>query len=167
MARRLAGNIRVLNDDFGKSEYKKKWESFLNSLTLRSIAQSANVDIVFYPHTNTFPYIENGTFSIPDYIEIAGNQTGASIQQLFVDAEIMITDYSSTAFETAYLGKECLYYQFDSEEFFSGMQAYSKGYFDHRRDGFGPVVDTEEALLKCLEDCAARNFVPEDEYANE
>ena len=159
------GNIRVLNDDFGKSEYKKKWESFLNSSTLRSIAQSANVDIVFYPHTNTFPYIENGTFSIPDYIEIAGNQTGASIQQLFVDAEIMITDYSSTAFETAYLGKECLYYQFDSEEFFSGMQAYSKGYFDHRRDGFGPVVDTEEALLKCLEDCAARNFVPEDEYA--
>lgn len=159
------GNIRALNNDFGLSEYKQKWESFLNSSVLRSVALQTNVDIVFYPHTNTFPYIENGTFAIPDYVEIAGNQTGASIQQLFADAEVMITDYSSTAFETAYLGKECLYYQFDSDEFFSGMQAYSKGYFDYDSDGFGPVVDTEEALLKCLEDCAARNFVPEDEYA--
>lgn len=76
----------------------------------------------------------------------------------------MITDYSSTAFETAYLGKECLYYQFDFKEFFSGMQAYSKGYFDYERDGFGPVVQTEEALIEALEQCAARDFAPEEKY---
>ena len=158
------GNIRTLNNDFGKTEYKMKWEAFLNSPTLRTIASNTGANIVFYPHTNTFPYLENGTFNIPEYIEIAGNQTGRSIQQEFANAAIMITDYSSTAFETAYLGKECLYYQFDSKEFFSGMQAYSKGYFDYERDGFGPVVQTEEALIEALEQCAARDFAPEEKY---
>lgn len=158
------GNIRTLNKDFGKSEYKKKWEAFLNSPDLQTVASNAGLNIVFYPHANTFSYIENGVFNIPEYIEIAGNQTGASIQQAFADAEIMITDYSSTAFETAYLGKECLYYQFDSEEFFSGMQAYSKGYFDYEKDGFGPVVQTQEALTEELKACAARDFAPEEKY---
>ena len=59
------GNIRTLNNDFGKTEYKMKWEAFLNSPTLRTIASNTGANIVFYPHTNTFPYLENGTFNIP------------------------------------------------------------------------------------------------------
>ena len=159
------GNIRALNDDFEESEYKERWESFLNSSALRSIALRTGFDIVFYPHTNMFPYVESGAFNIPEYIKIEGNQTGSSIQQEFANAVVMITDYSSTAFETAYLNKECLYYQFDSESFFSGMQAYSKGYFDYEKDGFGPVAKTEDELIKELLACAERGFVPEEKYA--
>ena len=159
------GNIRALNDNFQTSVYKQKWEAFLNNPDLRSIASKMGVDIVFYPHTNTFPYIEAGMFNIPDYVKVEGNQRGVSIQQEFANAVVMITDYSSTAFETAYLNKECLYYQFDSEDFFSGMQSYSKGYFDYEKDGFGPVVKTEEALVEELKACAERGFAPEEKYA--
>lgn len=159
------GNVRGLNDAFKDSEYKQRWESFLNNDSLRSVAQNTGLDVVFYPHANTFPYVESGVFSIPSYIKVEGNQTGASIQQEFANAVLMITDYSSTAFETAYLNKECLYYQFDSESFFSGMQVYSKGYFDFKKDGFGPVVKTEKALVEELKACAERGFVPEEKYA--
>lgn len=159
------GNIRALNDDFEYSEYKQKWEAFLNNPDLHSIALEMGVDIVFYPHANTFPYIEAGVFNIPDYVKVEGNQTGFSIQQEFANAAIMITDYSSTAFETAYLNKGCLYYQFDSEDFFSGAQAYSKGYFDYEKYGFGPIVKTEGDLIEKLKASARRNFVPEEEYA--
>ena len=76
----------------------------------------------------------------------------------------MITDYSSTAFETAYLGKGCIYYQFDSDEFFGGMQAYAKGYFDYSEDGFGPVVQTEDDLIIQLQAYAKRGFAPTDEH---
>ena len=64
----------------------------------------------------------------------------------------MITDYSSVAFEMAYLKKPVLYYQFDEEDFFN-LEYHSgqRGYFDYRKDGFGPVVTTEEELLKELE----------------
>ena len=57
----------------------------------------------------------------------------------------MITDYSSVAFEMAYLKKAVLYYQFDEEEFFSGKH-WQKGYFDYRKDGFGAVCVSENAL---------------------
>lgn len=76
----------------------------------------------------------------------------------------MITDYSSTAFEVAYLKKPCLYYQFDKEEFFSGTQIYAKGYFDYERDGFGPVAYTEDELLDALEGLAACGFEPQEPY---
>lgn len=158
------GNIRSLNSEFATSLYKRSWESLINNEKLRQIADKNDAKIVFFPHTNTFPYVENGDFSIPSHVEIAGNQTGTSIQQAFADALLMITDYSSTAFETAYLGKGCIYYQFDSEEFFGGMQAYAKGYFDYSEDGFGPVVQTEDDLITELQVYAKRDFAPADEY---
>lgn len=159
------GNARELNPDFKDSQFCHAWTSLLSSPTLKKIATSSKIDVVFWPHTNLFPYIESDDFEIPDYIEILGNQTGASIQQAFANADLLVTDYSSTAFETAYLGCQCIYYQFDSSEAFSGAHIYSKGYFDYRRDGFGPVTETEEELIAALQTCADRNFEPEEKYA--
>lgn len=60
---------------------------------------------------------------------------------------MLITDYSSVAFDIAYLNKPILYYQFDHEDVFSGAHTYQKGYFDYERDGFGDIAHTESALL--------------------
>ena len=49
----------------------------------------------------------------------------------------MLTDYSSVAFDFAYLRKPIVYAQFDKEAFFSGEHSYTAGYFDYERDGFG------------------------------
>lgn len=159
------GNIRKLNPHFGDSLYKQAWESLLNNKELQKIAEAHNLRIVFYPHTNTYPYIENGTFSIPDYIVTAGNQAGDSIQQAFADAQLVISDYSSIVFETAFLKKPCIYFQFDKDEFFSGMQVYSKGYFDYEHDGFGPVAVSESEVISAVNDCAKCGFIPEEKYA--
>ena len=53
--------------------------------------------------------------------------------------------------QSAFLKKAVLYYQFDEATFFSGIHSYQKGYFDYRRDGFGPVVTEEDALFRELE----------------
>ena len=158
------GNIRAINPAFGNSLYKKSWEELLLSPVLRKISEENQMPVVFFPHANTYPYLEAGVLKVPDYVEVLGNQKGDSIQQVFADAAIMVTDYSSTAFETAYLGKPCIYYQFDKEEFYSGTQAYSKGYFSDEKDGFGPVVSTLAAFEDELIDCAQRGFDPSEEY---
>ena len=65
-----------------------------------------------------------------------------------MDCALLVTDYSSVFFDVAFLRKPVVYYQFDEEEF--RKYHYQKGYFDFRRDGFGPVCTTQEALLGAL-----------------
>ncbi|EAH7485002.1 capsular biosynthesis protein, partial [Campylobacter coli] len=81
-----------------------------------------------------------------------------SLQKLFCNSSLMITDYSSVAFEMAYLEKPVIYYQFDKEEFF--ISQWQKGYFDYKKDGFGPVVENEENLLKELESLLQNDCKP-------
>ena len=158
------GNTRELLCDFANSAYKLAWESFLNSNRLKAVSEETGCKIVFFPHANIAPYLEAGCFSIPEYVEVKTNSSGESIQKQFKEMAVMVTDFSSTAFEAAYLHKMCLYYQFDHEEIFSGGHVYTKGYFDYERNGFGPVVYTEDDLIYSLEKLAASNFEPQEPY---
>jgi len=55
----------------------------------------------------------------------------------------------------AYIHRPVLYYQFDRDEFLSGnCHPGRAGYFDHRRDGFGPVVDTHADVLAAVAELA-------------
>ena len=69
----------------------------------------------------------------------------------FAEGNLLITDYSSVAFDFAYLRKPIIYYQFDSEQFFA-EHTYTKGYYDYYNDGFGEVVDDEEKIVKLIVD---------------
>lgn len=71
--------------------------------------------------------------------------------QLFSESSLLITDYSSTSFDMAYLGKPVLYFQEDVEEFYSGKHSLDKGYFDYERDGLGEVVNSRAALYNSVE----------------
>lgn len=150
----MIGNsgIRKLKDGFRESEYFQKWNSLLNSDVLQKLCKKYSYAIVFNPHPNIIPYLKD--FEIPSYVSIANENK--SLQDLFCKSSLMITDYSSVAFEMAYLGKSVIYYQFDKEEFFSS-HTLQKGYFNYEKDGFGPVVENEENLLKQLE-----NFLRND-----
>ena len=73
---------------------------------------------------------------------------GFRYRDMFAAANLMVTDYSSVAFDVAYLKKPVLYYQFDEDEFF-GRQ-YCRGFFDYRRDGFGEVLTDAESLKAAI-----------------
>lgn len=142
------GNERAYNPDFMQTEFALHWCSFIHSDKLKELVERYQYKVVFFPHANIQPYLQK--FEVPKYIEIITHQDG-SIQNLFGKAAMMITDYSSVAFEMAVINKPTLYYQFDEADFFSGGHAYTKGYFDYREHGFGDVATTEEALLSSLE----------------
>lgn len=154
---------REMNDLFIESTYKEAWESLLANDCLRSLANQG-VKIVFFPHTNVLPYVESGHFKVPSYVDLAFDDGRHSIQEYFAMASLLITDYSSTAFEVAYLEKQCLYYQFDRETFFAGAHTYAKGYFEYERDGFGPVATTENELVQYIEEMVAADFAPQEPY---
>lgn len=154
------GNNRVLNPDFMKTSFAAHWYGLLHSDKLKSLSEKSGYRIAFFPHANIQPYLDQ--FNTPNYIEVLSHNEG-SIQKLFTKAALMITDYSSVAFEMAIQNKTSIYYQFDEDELFSGGHVYSKGYFDYRKDGFGPVVITQDALITELEKIIENNCLPSDE----
>jgi glycosyltransferase involved in cell wall biosynthesis/CDP-glycerol glycerophosphotransferase (TagB/SpsB family) len=141
------GNERILNSKFMDTEYAKSWYNVLHDSKLKSLALEFGYEVIFAPHANICPYLER--FNVPSYIKIwTKNSSDLSIQNLFQKSKFMVTDYSSVAFDMAYLGKQVIYYQFDKKDFFSGSHIFKKGYFDYEIHGFGPIVSSHNDLIR-------------------
>lgn len=97
------------------------------------------------------PMMQNytGCFTGNDVFQIA---TPTDYHRLFTEGALLVTDYSSTFFDFCYLQKPVIYTQFDEDTFFAG-QMYDRGYFDYRRDGFGPVCTDLDSTVTAI--CAA------------
>ncbi|ELF7387106.1 CDP-glycerol glycerophosphotransferase family protein, partial [Campylobacter coli] len=134
--------VRGRNPEFVKSLYFQKWQEFLCSKELEKLAVRHGYNIIFTPHPQVRIYLED--FNLPSYIITSYKE---NMQELFCRSSLMITDYSSVAFDMAVLKKPVLYYQFDKDEFFI-KHLYAKGYFDYEKDGFGKVF-VESSDLFC------------------
>ena len=145
----ISGTERTRNPNFMKTNYARHWHGFMNHAILKEL-NDQGYQIVFAPHPSIQEYMDE--FTVPDFIKIYSYSEG-NIQSVFQNTSILITDYSSVAFDVAYLNKAILYYQFDYDEVFSsGNHTYQKGYFDYNRDGFGAVAYNETELLAVLKD---------------
>jgi glycosyltransferase involved in cell wall biosynthesis len=143
------GAKRAASASFATSDYAIRWKSLLHSPMLRDLAARHGLKLVFCPHANLAEQLAD--LDLPAYVEVADPLAMQSLQPLFAETAVLVTDYSSVAFEMAYLEKPVVYYQFDTESFFSGGHTSQTGYFDYVQEGFGPVAATEEDLLSCLE----------------
>lgn len=134
--------IRPYNDKFKESNYFKRYNSLINNKKLLDYAIKYGYKIIFFPHPCIQQQIEdfniNDQISIPNYNE--------SYQKMFNKSSLLITDYSSVAFDFAYINKPVLYYQFDKDDFFKG-HTYSEGYFNYETMGMGPIYMDEEKLV--------------------
>lgn len=135
---------RTLVEDVEQSLYFTSWTSLLASPQLQALAERTGGQVVFFPHANMQSVLDR--VDLPDHVVVKSHE-GTSIQELFASAAVLITDYSSVAFEVALIERPVIYFQFDEQEFFEQQNTYTRGYFDYRQDGFGPVVTTEEDVL--------------------
>lgn len=102
--------------------------------------------------------------ALPEYVDLFP-QPGVSLHDLVLDSAAFVTDYSSTAFDAAYIDRSVLYFQFDAETFLHGDHPARPGYFDYHRDGFGPVAATVDELVKNLEVLERNGFQTSEAYA--
>lgn len=146
---------------FQDSEFFKTYASLLASVKLKKLLEDYDFICQFVLHPGISCY-ENDFFSFAsDRMKIIP-QEEAVYTDIFAESAVFITDYSSTAFDFAYLRKPLIYYQFDEEAFFSTH--YERGYFDYRKDGFGPVATTENEILDYLEKVLQNKCVMKEEY---
>lgn len=133
--------------DFRNTEYYKAWEAFLSCRQLEQLLKEHNAELIFYPHRG----MQKFAADFGGFVEGAKIATWPEhdVQQLLRECDVLITDYSSIAFDFAYMKKPLFYYQFDYEMFRKGH--YEEGYFDYKKDGFGMVCEKMEPLLLELE----------------
>lgn len=129
---------------FEKSDYGSRWLAFIRSEELREVCERLDLVIDLIWHPAMWEYLKGLQF--PQHVRCV-NLVNDSFQDAVARAQLFITDYSSLAFDAAYLGTPSVYYQFDSTAFFSGTHSYRPGYFDYVTEGFGPVVDEESAAV--------------------
>lgn len=143
------------------TEYYKRWLGLLQSRKLEDILKKYDYRIVFFPHRNMTESFKM-LHEITDRVACV-TWKEADIQDLMKQADCMITDYSSTAMDFAYMKKPLLYYQFDYEKY--RKEQFAEGYFDYKKDGFGPVCTKSEEVLKKLEKILNNNCVMDNFYA--
>jgi glycosyltransferase involved in cell wall biosynthesis len=155
-------NERARIDDFGNTEYARRYSSLVQSEHLARIAAATGKRIALMPHPHMRPYLRE--FGLPSGVEVLDFGVD-DIQEVLASAAFVITDYSSIAFDAAFIDVPLAYYQFDKEEFWGGKNPRREGYFDYERDGFGPVVTDEAALIDVVAQSADQGFTMEEAFA--
>ncbi len=147
------GNMRVPRPGFADSPYVRNWAGVLRSPSVREAAERRGLELVLMPHPNMAPHL--AALDVPKYVRVA-SYADDDVQDVLAHASHVITDYSSIAFDAALIGRPVMYFQFDYDVVHSGADHIGvTGYFDYRRDGFGPVVSTlsecESVLARLIE----------------
>lgn len=135
------------NKNITESDYYKTWKSLLQNKHFQKVCAENGFEVKFFPHRNTahcFDDIEG----LSENIKIA-NWEEYDLQLLMKESALLLTDYTSSAMDFAYMEKPVIYYQFDYEKYRSGH--FAEGYFSYERDGFGEVVKDEKTLIDKLE----------------
>lgn len=81
----------------------------------------------------------------------------------FRDNCFVITDYSTTAVDYAYVGIPVVYTQFDVDTFYIN-HTYMPGFFNYEKDGFGPVCYDYESAVKEIIHVIENECVTEEKY---
>lgn len=76
----------------------------------------------------------------------------ADINELYLAADVLITDYSSAMFDFAVTGKPMLFYTYDLEHYRDKLRGL---YFDLEGEAPGPLCRTTEQLAEALNDLPA------------
>ena len=146
---------------FTESDFYKQYYSLLTNEDLLRTAREYGYKIVFYMHyslqsyTKTFAPCSNDTVVIADRINF-------DVQQLLIDSAVMVTDFSSVFFDFAYMAKPEVFFQFDEDKYRGSH--YQEGYFDYRRDGFGPVYTKSADVINYLDAMIKNGCHIEPEY---
>ena len=135
------------------SNYFKTINSLINSKALISIAEKYDYKIIFKPHPMVYGYVD--LFETNEFVTIDEKTT---YQELFKDSDLLITDYSSIAFDFSYMKKPIIYYQHDDD------YNFKEGYFKYKTMGFGEVITNENKLIAKIEEYLKNDCKMEEIY---
>lgn len=135
--------VGINDSSFLESVFFINWQSLISDSRFIDDCKKNGFDIIFYLHYELQKY--SHLFHANEIVKIV-NYGEKTVQQLLMESSLLITDFSSVFFDFAYMEKPVIFFQFDELTFNS--EHYSKGYFDYRVNGFGPVCNSLNETIK-------------------
>lgn len=137
---------------FTHSEYFKRFRDLITNKRLQEILRDKGIKLLFYPHYRMQPYIHHFLQLENDVLKIV--ELGKiKVQDLLIDAELLITDYSSVSFDMNFMGKPVIFYHFDEQRFFeSGILRPIKETF------IGDICKEEDLIVNSVENYLDNDF---------
>lgn len=134
--------VNLTEYEFRETDYYKNYMKLLNDEDFIAWLKKHEYSVVFYPHIEMQKFIH--TFHTSDPAIRIACFNSDDVQQLLIESELLITDFSSVFFDAAYMNHKIIYFQFDRSDF-EGKH-YKGCWFDY--DIFGPICMTIEELKK-------------------
>lgn len=146
----------VRDDVFLESEYFDRYKNLINNSTLHRLANNYNFKVIFCLHPN----MQGFTKYFQDSPVKVISQGEVDVQLLLKESAMMITDYSSVAFDFSFLNKPIIYYQFDRKRFIGKRGSH----LDLDNDLPGDIVYDLAEITKLTEEYARSNFKMKKEH---
>lgn len=97
-------------------------------------------------------YMLTGRLELADHPAVRDVSFHPNVSELYLAADVLVTDYSSTMFDFAVTGKPLLFYTYDLEDYENRVRGF---YFDLSSVAPGPLLQTTGELLDALSDLPA------------
>ncbi len=142
----------VDGDTFKDSDYFKNYMQLLNSQRLGQILAKYDVHMNFYIHPKFKDYI--GHFRLAqDRIRLVPFGT-EPLNELMMQCNMLITDYSSVSWDVYYMKKPVIFYQFDIDTYLETHGSY----MDMEHDLFGDRTLYLDELIDLIEENIQNGF---------
>lgn len=141
---------------FFESDYYEHYRNLLSSERLHHFARTHKMEIVLCLHPNMQQYSSH----FEDLPITVINQGERDVQDLMKESMLMITDYSSVAFDFSFLKRPVFYFQFDSRRFIGPKGSH----YDLENELPGPISKTADEVLDQMELSAQQDFQMAPEY---
>lgn len=142
----------VDDQTFLGSEYYQMYSSLINSPQLAEFLEQHNATLKFFIHPKMSAQLRHFG-SISKSIELI-DLGSAPLNELIMECSMLITDYSSVAWDVLYMDKPVAFYQFDQARYIDEVGSY----IDLNKALPGPLAKTEDKLIAALNKCADRGF---------
>lgn len=151
------------DEEFKKTNYFLFWNDLLEDKQIKQIVtEEKGYKIIFYLHPELKKRIH-----LFEHEGIEVRDTG--LQDLMIESEVLITDYSSVFSDMAFMGRKIIFYQFDKEDY--ATKHYSGLINDYSK--FGTVINPSMsyiggAIRKILEEpnVADKDYVKYEYFIN-
>ena len=132
--------------DLADTKFVRCWTELLASSALAEACAGAGATLAFLPHPR-LPALP--TRDLPSHVRVL-DRAEADVDELVARARVVVTDYSSIAFDAAYLERPVVYLQFDADVALTGGHVGRHGWFHYERDGFGPATGSAGAAAEAI-----------------
>lgn len=125
------------------TEYYNQIKELITNKDLINILEKNEFELNIYIHHLMHKYIDNFRIGIPDNVKLL--PTNTNLQREIIESKIIITDYSSIAWDAFYMNKSIIFFRFDMNKYEREIGSY----INLNDNSLGSIVQT---IPECIEE---------------